>query len=47
MWDECGGTLDGLIESLRASEAEHRDRIISEDALKRIQRDSNDDVSVM
>jgi hypothetical protein len=30
MWDECGGDLDRLIESLRASEAQHRDRIVDD-----------------
>jgi hypothetical protein len=37
MWDECGGNLDRLIDSLRASEATHQDRIASPAQLKSIQ----------
>lgn len=29
MWNECGGSLDGLIESLRASESAHPERVLS------------------
>ena len=39
MWDESGGSLDGLIASLRASEAEHRDRNISAEKLARLRRE--------
>ncbi len=38
MWDECGGDLGRLIESLRASEAQHRDRIISKEDVNRLRR---------
>jgi hypothetical protein len=41
MWDECGGDLERLIESLRASEAEFRDRIIPPDKLGHARRDGN------
>jgi hypothetical protein len=40
MWDESGGDLDRLIESLRATEAEHQDRIISLEKLKQLPRTS-------
>ncbi|MBK8271074.1 MAG: hypothetical protein IPK83_23275 [Planctomycetes bacterium] len=33
MWDDCGGTLDGLIELFRKSEVGHSSRIISADEL--------------
>jgi hypothetical protein len=33
MWDACGGTLERLIASLRASEADHRDRVLSPERL--------------
>ena len=36
MWDECGGSMDRLIEFLRAGEAEHRDRLISKEELDRL-----------
>jgi hypothetical protein len=36
MWDECGGDLDGLIEYLRAGEAQHQDRIISKEELDQL-----------
>ncbi len=36
MWDESGGSLDALIELLCASEAKHRDRIISAEKLKQM-----------
>ncbi len=36
MWDECGGDLNRLIESLRASEVQHRDRIISKAELDQL-----------
>jgi hypothetical protein len=36
MWDECGGNLDRLIESLRASEARHPDLLITADELKQM-----------
>ncbi len=39
MWDQCGGDLDRLIEFLRAGEAEHPDRIISRETLKRMKGD--------
>ena len=42
MWDESGGSLDRLIESLRASEAEHRDRIISAEKLKELGREARE-----
>ncbi|RJP33985.1 MAG: hypothetical protein C4547_11410 [Phycisphaerales bacterium] len=35
MWDDCGGSLDGLIEFLRAAEAEHPERVISIEELDR------------
>jgi hypothetical protein len=45
MWDECGGDLDRLIESLRASEAEHQDRIITPEQLKRIRQEDRPSVT--
>ena len=36
--DECGGNLDRPIESLGASEAPHRDRIISPEQLEQRRR---------
>ena len=39
MWDDCGGDLDHLIASFRASEAEHPERIISHETLRRLQRE--------
>jgi hypothetical protein len=36
MWDECRGDLGRLIGSLRAGEAEHRDRIISKEELDQL-----------
>jgi hypothetical protein len=41
MWDECGGTLEGLLNSLRATEAEHHERIISPAKLQEIQQKSS------
>ena len=41
MWDECGGSLDRLIDSLRASEAQHPDRIVSAERLKQMRREAN------
>jgi hypothetical protein len=41
MWDECGQDLDRLIESLRASEAEHRDRIICPEKLRQMRRETD------
>ena len=38
MWDDCGGSLDRLIEFMRAGEAEHRDRIISKEELDQLRR---------
>ena len=38
MWEECGGSLDRLVESLRASEARHLDRIISPEKLKQMRQ---------
>jgi hypothetical protein len=38
MWDECGGDFDRLIESLRASEVQHSDRLISAEALAGMRR---------
>ncbi len=35
MWEDCGGSLDGLIEFLRASEREHPGRLISKEELDR------------
>jgi hypothetical protein len=38
MWEECGGSMDRLIEYLRAGEAQHRDRIISKEELDQLRR---------
>lgn len=38
MWDECGGNLDALIESLRASEAEHRERVVSREKVMEMRK---------
>jgi hypothetical protein len=38
MWDECGGDLDRLIESFRATEAEHPERILPPERLERMRR---------
>jgi hypothetical protein len=40
MWDDCGGDLDRLIASFRASEAEHPERIISSERLKQLRREA-------
>ena len=37
MWDECGGTLDGLIASFRETQAKHPERVISPDELRKLQ----------
>ena len=39
MWDECGGDLDHLIASFRASEAEHPERIVSSETIKRLRQE--------
>ncbi len=39
MWEESGQNLDQLIESLRASEAEHRDRMATPERLRQIRRE--------
>lgn len=36
MWEEAGGDLDRLIEALRATEAQHRDRIVRPEKLHRM-----------
>lgn len=41
MWDECGGDLDRLIESLRASEKEHPERIVIRTKLGKMQQTSD------
>lgn len=38
MWDESGGDLDRLIDSLRATESEHQDRLISPENLKQLRQ---------
>jgi hypothetical protein len=40
MWDECGGDLDRLVASFRASEAEHPERIVSGEKLKQQRREA-------
>lgn len=36
MWDECGGSLSGLIESLRASESAHPEHVLSKEGFDRL-----------
>ncbi|MCC7291498.1 MAG: hypothetical protein IT449_05490 [Phycisphaerales bacterium] len=36
MWSECGGSLSGLIDSLRASEAANPEGVISRDEFDRL-----------
>lgn len=38
MWEDCGGNLDRLIESLRASEKLHPERVISRQDLEKIRQ---------
>jgi hypothetical protein len=45
MWDDCGGTLDALVASLRATEAAHSHLIISRDQLQQINKDARQDAS--
>ena len=45
MWDDCGGSLDRLIEFMRAGEAEHRDRIISSEELGQLRRNDRPFIS--
>ena len=40
MWDECGGNLDRLIESLRASEKLHPERVVTREDLEKIRHKS-------
>ena len=40
MWDECGGDLDRLIESLRASEKKHPERIVSRQTVEKLRQES-------
>lgn len=40
MWDACGGDLDRLIESLRASEKLHPERVIGRQDLEKIRQKS-------
>lgn len=41
MWDACGGDLDRLIRSLRASERLHPERIITRKDVEKIRQKSN------
>ncbi len=36
MWDECGGSLSRLIESLRASESAHPEGVLSKEEFDRL-----------
>ena len=40
MWNDCGGDLDRLIESLRASEKMHPQRVVSREQLEQIRKKS-------
>lgn len=40
MWDDCGGNLDGLIESLRASERTHPQRVVSRQQFENMRKKS-------
>lgn len=38
MWDDAGGSLDRLIASLRATESQHRQRLLSTEQLAQMRQ---------